>query len=215
MEEKLIKLLGNIHEAKTLIEINDLMGFKTSDELRELQETLQKLIAEYKVFYTKKEKYILLKNCPSLKIGTLSVNKKGFGFVILPEEDDIYIDKANLKDAIDEDIVLCEVTARTERKEGKIIKVIKRDLKNVVGEIIKHNNKMYLKLDDTKKDITVILNPNTTHNCVEGHKVLVEITEHIKNHIYSGDVLKIIGHKNDPQVDLISMVYMKNSIQKY
>ena len=26
MEEKLIKLLTNIHEAKTLIEINDLMG---------------------------------------------------------------------------------------------------------------------------------------------------------------------------------------------
>ena len=34
MEEKLVKLLTNIHEAKTLIEINDLMGLKTSDELR-------------------------------------------------------------------------------------------------------------------------------------------------------------------------------------
>ena len=88
MEEKLLKLLNNIHEAKTLIEINDLMGLKTPEELRELQDTLKKLIDEYKVFYTKKEKYILLKNCPSLKIGPLSVNKKGFGFVILPEEDD-------------------------------------------------------------------------------------------------------------------------------
>ena len=207
MEEKLLKLLTNIHEAKTLIEINDLMGLKTPDELRELQDTLKKLIDEYKVFYTKKEKYILLKNCPSLKIGTLSVNKKGFGFVILPEEDDIYIDKTNLKDAIDEDIVLCEVTSRTGRKEGKIIKVIKRNLKNVVGKIIIHNNKMCLKLDDDKKDITVILNPDTTHNCVEGHKVLVEITNQIKNHVYSGDVLKIIGHKNDPQVDILSIAY--------
>lgn len=207
MEEKLLKLLNNIHEAKTLIEINDLMGLKTPEELRELQDTLKKLIDEYKVFYTKKEKYILLKNCPSLKIGPLSVNKKGFGFVILPEEDDIYIDKTNLKDAIDEDIVLCEVTSRTGRKEGKIIKVIKRDLKNVVGEIIIHHNKMCLKLDDDKKDITVILNPDTTHNCVEGHKVLVEITERLKNHVYSGDVLKIIGHKNDPQVDILSIAY--------
>ena len=77
MEEKLIKLLTNIHEAKTLIEINDLMGLKTPEELKELQDTLNKLISEYKVFFTKKEKYILLKNCPSLKIGPLSVNKKG------------------------------------------------------------------------------------------------------------------------------------------
>ena len=207
MEEKLLKILNNIHEAKTLIEINDLMELKTAEELRELQETLKKLIEEYKVFYTKKEKYILLKNCPSLKIGPLSVNKKGFGFVILPEEDDIYIDKTNLKDAIDEDIVLCEVTSRTARKEGKIIKVIKRDLKNLVGEVVIHHNKMCLKLDDDKKDITVILNPDTTHNCVEGHKVLVEITERLKNHVYSGDVLKIIGHKNDPQVDILSIAY--------
>ena len=207
MEEKLLKILNNIHEAKTLIEINDLMELKTAEELHELQETLKKLIEEYKVFYTKKEKYILLKNCPSLKIGPLSVNKKGFGFVILPEEDDIYIDKTNLKDAIDEDIVLCEVTSRTARKEGKIIKVIKRDLKNLVGEVVIHHNKMCLKLDDDKKDITVILNPDTTHNCVEGHKVLVEITERLKNHVYSGDVLKIIGHKNDPQGDLLSSAY--------
>ena len=63
MEEKLIKLLTNIHEAKTLIEINDLMGLKTPEELKELQDTLNKLISEYKVFFTKKEKYILLKNC--------------------------------------------------------------------------------------------------------------------------------------------------------
>ena len=66
---------------------------------------------------------------------------------------------------------------------------------------------MCLKLDDDKKDITVILNPDTTHNCVEGHKVLVEITNQIKNHVYSGDVLKIIGHKNDPQVDILSIAY--------
>ena len=113
----------------------------------------------------------------------------------------------NEKDAIDEDIVLCEVTKKTGRKEGKIVKVIKRDLKNVVGEITIHHNQMCLKLDDDKKDITVILNPDTTHNCVEGHKVLVEITERIKNHVYAGDVLKIIGHKNDPQVDILSIAY--------
>lgn len=207
MREKLLKLLTKTHEAKTLIEINDLLGLKTAAELKELQDTLNDLIAEYQVFYTKKEKYILLKNCPSLKIGKITINKKGFGFVILPEEDDIYIDKTNLKDAIDEDIVLCEVFKNHGEIEGKIIKVIKRDLKNIVGEVIIKKNKMYLKLDDTKKDITILLNPDTTHNCVEGHKVLVEVAEKLKNKVYLGNVLKIIGHKNDPQVDILSIAY--------
>lgn len=207
MKEQVLNTLKNIHEAKTLIEINDLLNLKTAEELKELQDTLNALINEYLVFYTKKGKYILLKNCPSLKIGKLSVNKKGFGFVILPEEDDIYIDKTNLKDAISDDIVLCEVTSKGDRPEGKIVKIIKRDLKNVVGEVYVKQHKMYLKLDDSSKDISVLLNPDTTHNCVEGHKVLVEITERLKNHLYLGDVLKIIGHKNDPQVDILSIAY--------
>ena len=105
MKQEILNKLENIHEAKTLIEINDLLGLKTADELRKLQETLNELVEEYLVFYTKKEKYILLKNCPSLKIGQISINKKGFGFVILPNEEDIYVDASNLNNAIHGDIV--------------------------------------------------------------------------------------------------------------
>ena len=90
MKEDLIKKLETIHEAKELIELNDIMGYTTSDELKELTECLDELVNEYVVFKTKKDKYILLKNCPSLKIGKFSANKKGFGFVILPKEEDLY-----------------------------------------------------------------------------------------------------------------------------
>ena len=44
MKQEILNKLENIHEAKTLIEINDLLGLKTADELRELQETLNKLV---------------------------------------------------------------------------------------------------------------------------------------------------------------------------
>ena len=127
MKQEILNKLENIHEAKTLIEINDLLGLKTADELRELQETLNELVEEYLVFYTKKEKYILLKNCPSLKIGPISINKKGFGFVILPNEEDIYVDASNLNNAIHGDIVLCEVTKNGLKKEGKLIRTLKRE----------------------------------------------------------------------------------------
>lgn len=207
MKQEILNKLENIHEAKTLIEINDLLGLKTADELRELQETLNKLVEEYLVFYTKKEKYILLKNCPSLKIGQISINKKGFGFVILPNEEDIYIDASNLNNAIHGDIVLCEVTKNGLKKEGKIIRTLKRELKNVVGEVIYQDDEKYLKLDDDKLNITVKLDPDYAHNCVEGHKVLVELTKELKKKVYLGTVLKIIGHKNDPKVDILSIAY--------
>ena len=109
MKERILEVLKNIHEAKEVIEINDLLGLTTSDELRELQDALNHLVEEYLVFYTKKGKYILLDNCPGLKIGKLSVSKKGFGFVILDKEDDLYVDAKNMNGAIHEDIVAVEL----------------------------------------------------------------------------------------------------------
>jgi DNA-directed RNA polymerase alpha subunit len=109
MRDRILELLKDIHEAKELIEINDLLGLKTADELRELEETLKSLVDEYIVFYTKKGKYILLDNCPVIKIGRLTVNKKGFGFIVLDREDDIYVDDVNFNGAIQDDIVLAEV----------------------------------------------------------------------------------------------------------
>ena len=37
MKEKILESLKDIHEAKTLIEINDLLGLKTVEEYQELQ----------------------------------------------------------------------------------------------------------------------------------------------------------------------------------
>ena len=43
-------------------------------------------------------------------------------------------------------------------------------------------------------------------NAVDGHKVVVEIIKRISNHQAEGKVLRIIGHKNDPGVDILSIV---------
>lgn len=208
MKEQVVKLLTNIHEAKELMEINDLMGLKTPLELKKLEETLNELVNEYVVYYTKKGKYLLLKNCPGLKIGRLSVNKKGFGFVILDKEDDLYVDAKNLNGAIHDDIVLVEVFSSGVRKEAKVIKIIKRDLQNVVGEV-KYDDKdrPYVDLKEDKKDIVIQLTEESTKNCVEGHKVLIHVIKEVNKHKYLGEVIKIIGHKNDPGTDILTIAY--------
>lgn len=207
MKESILTILKDIHEAKEPIEINNLLGYKTPEEYRDLVTALEELVSEYKVFYTKKGKYILLNNCPNLKIGKISVNKKGFGFVLLDQEDDIYIEGANLAGAIDEDIVLCEVIPGKAKREGKVIRVVKRDLKNIVGEIVFVKDKIFLKLDDDKKDLSIEIAKEGAENCVEGHKVLVKIIKEISNKKYIAAVDKVLGHKDDPNVDILSIAY--------
>lgn len=207
MKDNIIETLKNIHEAKDIMQINDLLGLKTADELRELQNCLNELIEENLIFKTKKDKFIYIKNCPGIKIGKLAVNKKGFGFVILSQEEDLYIDKSNLNGAIHDDIVMCEVLKSGLKKEGRVIKVIKRDLQNMVGEVVFKDDKILLDLDDDKKDIIVEINPLSAHNCVAGHKVLVRVTKQVSNKKYLADIVKIIGHKDDPGVDILSIAY--------
>jgi len=207
MKEDIIKILDNIHEAKTIIEINDLLELTTVEELQKLTKNLEELVNDYIVFKTKKEKYLLMKNCPGLKIGRIAINKKGFGFLILDKEEDIYISKENLNDAIHNDIVLVEILKKGLKPEGKVIKTVKRDLNNVVGEVIIKNNKIMLKPDDEKLNINVYLSYETTKNCVEGHKVLAHLTKNLGSKNYLADCIKILGHKNDAGIDILSIAY--------
>ncbi len=208
VKEKIVELMSGIHEAKKAIEINDMLGLKTASEYKELQEALDELVREYVVFFTKKEKYILLKNCPGLKVGKLSVNKKGFGFVILDKEDDLYVEASNMNGAIDGDIVLAEKFMSGVRREAKVIRIIKRELDDLVGEIAyNEKGKPILILDDNKKDLTIELTGEKLKDCVEGHKVLVKALKEINKRKYLCEVIKVIGHKNDPGTDILSIAY--------
>lgn len=208
MKEKILKLMKDIHEAKELMEINDLLGLTTPAEYKELQDVMNELVEEYTVFYTKKGKYILLKNCPGLKVGKLSVNKKGFGFLCLEMEDDIYIDAKNMNGAIHDDIVLVEVFIHGVRKEARVIRVVKRDIHNLVGEVLfTDNNKYYLNIDDDKRDLVIELTPESCKDVVEGHKVLVKVIKELNKRKYLGEVVRIIGHINDPGTDILAIAY--------
>ncbi len=210
MKQEILDKLSNIHEAKTIIEINDLLGYKTAEELKELQETINELVNEYLVFRTKKDKYLLLKNCPNLKIGTFSANKKGFGFVILDKEDDLYIGKDDMSGAIHDDVVLAEVIKKGIKKEGRILKILKRNLNTLVGEVIENNQELTVRLDDEKLNINLVLEKDSLKNCVVGHKVVISLLKQTGKNKYLGKVTKIIGHKDDPGIDILSIAYKYN-----
>lgn len=205
MREKILETLEEYQEPIEFIDLYHMCHLDSVDDINELTDELNKLCDEYIVYRTKKEKYILMKYCPGLKVGRLSLNKKGFGFIILPGEEDLYIDKKNLGTATHDDIVLCEVFRIGLKKEAKVLKVIKRDLKNLVGEVTFYNNKCYLKPDESKLDLEVIIDDD--HGLVAGHKVVCSVIKELAKKKYLVKVDKVIGHKDDPGVDIKSIAY--------
>ncbi len=210
MKEKIIKKLENIHEAKSLIEINDLLGLKTAEELRDLEVCLDELVNEYIVFKTKKEKFILLKNCPNLKVGRYSANKKGFGFVILDKEEDLYINDKDSNGAIHDDIVLAEIIRQGFKREGRVIRVLKREYKNLVGEVVNSAGGLGVVLDDDKIKINLKIEEDSLKSCVVGSKVVIELVKELGKNRFLGKVKKVIGHKDDPGIDILAIAYKHN-----
>ncbi len=86
-----------------------------------------------------------------------------------------------------------------------MIRVIKRGQTRLVGEIKKGKRDYYVDVDDPKFEKPIFVDHAHLHGAVLGHKVLVEIK--VYKPILKGDVVKIIGHKNDPGIDILSIVY--------
>lgn len=207
MKEKVLGILKSLDKPVTVIEIKDLLKLDTTEELSVLIETLNELEKDLTVYRTNKDKYMSFENS-HLKTGKISVFEQGYGFLIQDGED-IYIDKKNLNGAVNGDLVVVEIIARNKGKkaEGRVLRIAERDFGLLVGEFYAENGRYFLKLDDKKLKINIELTKESSKEAVDGHKVAVKITKKINNENYIGDIVKILGHKNDPGVDIVSVLY--------
>ena len=206
MEEQILELLTKTENALSVHQINDNLGFSTVEELKELLKVLNNMEDNLKIYRTKKDNYMLFQNS-HLKVGKMIINKKGFGFVDIEGTEDVFIAPTNLNGAIHNDKVIVEITSKKGiQLEGRILKILERNLKEMVGEFYYNKGKGYVDLDDEKVKLKVEIEANKTKGAMNGHKVLVKITNRIKDYEYKGEIIKILGHKNDPGVDILSIV---------
>lgn len=204
LEERILEKLKEENKALSAFELEQELNLK-KEEFTTLIKTLNQMEEQLKIYRTKKDNYMLFTNS-HLKIGKLSVNKRGFGFVDVGTDEDIFIPLDSINKAIHNDQVVVEITTKTgEKPEGRIVKIISRNLNNMVGEFYYKQGKPYVELDDKKIKIQIIIDPKKTLGAMNGHKVLVKITNKLKDNTYKGEILKILGHKNDPGVDILSI----------
>lgn len=204
MKDDILEYLKREDKAKTIIEINDYLNLKTSLELEKLQNVLNEMVKEGLVHETKKSKYILMKYCKSLRTGRIEVTANGYAFLIQDDDNDVFISKDNLNDAIDGDIVLLDLFTRNNKIEGRVLRILDRKLNILIGEIAYQDNNLVFIPDNKKINIEILLE-NHFANLVEGHKVIVELKKQLSSNKFIGLVTKIIGHKNDPDIDILSI----------
>ncbi len=214
MREEILSILRNSDKALTVYDIQDKLGVNTVEGTKEVIQILHELEEEVIIYHSNKDKYMTLDNS-HLRKGVMRANKKGFGFVEVDKMDeDIYVSQDNMNGAIHDDIVLVEITSKMtlDRLEGRVLKIIKRQVERYIGEInFDKKGKGHITLDDSKIKLNIEVSKENSLNAVDGHKVVVELGKRLnKNTKYEGKVVDIIGHKHDPGVDILSIIYKYN-----
>ena len=197
MREAILDILKNSDKALDIYELQDMLNVSTVENTTAMMEELRKLEDEVVIYHSNKDKYMMLDNS-HLRKGVMRANKRGFGFVeVEGMEEDIYVSSENMNGAIHEDIVLVEITSKMniERLEGRILKVIKRQVERYIGEInFDKKGKGHITLDDQKIKLNIEVPKDKSMNAVDGHKVVVELVKRVnKNTKYEGKVIEIIG----------------------
>lgn len=176
-----------------------------------LEELLGELIEEGKLIRTKRGKFARPQTY-NLLVGTFQGHPKGFGFLILDEDEkDVFIPASGVNGALHKDRVLCRITrpaTAEKRAEAEVIEILERGPESLVGTYQESENFGFVVPDEQKYARDIFIPKKFSKGAVTGHKVLVQVTDWAEERRNpEGKVLSILGHVNDPGVDILSIIY--------
>ena len=185
------------------------------EERANLKKALEELLAEDKIQISKRGKYSIFDaktaNAKTERIiGTFISNQRGFGFVEVDgREEDLFIPEDKVNGAYHLDTVEVSLLRKPtgKRQEAEVIKVIERGTNTIVGTFQKNRTFGFVIPDNQKLAEDIFIPIERSKGAVDGHKVVVELTDYGNERKKpEGKVVEILGHINDPGVDIMSIV---------
>lgn len=150
-----------------------------------------------------------------LLTGTFIAHAKGFGFVEVEGYDaDFFVPADYTAGAFHKDTVLIKPFSAVpnphsgKRQEAQVVRVVSRGIVSLVGTYEQSKNHYgFVCPDNTKIPWDIYVPKERSKGAVTGHKVVVEITDYgTAKKSPEGKVVEILGHINDPGVDIMSIV---------
>ncbi|QHS23222.1 ribonuclease R [Virgibacillus sp. MSP4-1] len=213
MKEKILSYFNenakplSVHEIEEVLELDeDVESFKG------LVKTLNELEQEGELVRTRKNRYGLPEKMNLIR-GTIQMHAKGFAFLIPDEDekDDVFINHRDLNSAMNDDRVLVRIESGAtsgQRPEGTVIRILERSTNRIVGTFQDNGYFGFVIPDDKRIPNDIFIPKGMTSGAVDGHKVIVEITKYPEDRMSAeGAIVEILGHKNDPGIDILSVIY--------
>ncbi|MEK5394285.1 ribonuclease R [Paenibacillus sp. FSL K6-2859] len=185
--------------------LEDSTGFKKFEEL------LIELEQDGRIVLTRNARYGVPERMDLLR-GRLQAHAKGFAFLIPDDRDhpDVYIHANDLKGAMNGDIVLIRITSKSPsggRMEGEVERIVKRGVLQTVGVFQNLETYGFVLPDDKRINRDIFIPKQSFMGAVDGQKVVVRIVNYPEGRSAAeGEIIEILGHKDDPGVDILSII---------
>lgn len=125
-------------------------------------------------------------------------------------DEDLFVPEEYTKNAFHQDIVDVEVIkekTKDRRAEGKIVQIISHTVSTVVGSYDKAKGFGFVIPDNKKIESDIFVSKENSMGAVTGHKVVCDIIDYGDHkHKPEGKIIEILGHENDPGVDIVSII---------
>lgn len=144
----------------------------------------------------------------NLVVGRLTCHEKGFGFVIPrdPSQEDLYIPRRKLGDAMHGDFVVARREATQHHKtEGRVIRLLRRARSQVVGRFERGKRFGYVVPLDPRIGYEVMVSRKGANDAKPGQLVNVEITSYPEDkgrRSPEGKIIEVLGDPDDARLDI-------------
>nr|WP_043930322.1 ribonuclease R [Bacillus sp. EB01] len=210
--DKLLQYMRDeAYKPLTVQELEEAFGIEDSADFKEFVKALVQMEEKGLVVRTRSNRYGLPQKMNLIR-GKVAGHAKGFAFV-MPEEqgmDDIFIPPNETNNAMHGDTVLVRVSAESsgDRREGTIVRILERGITQMVGTYVESKSFGFVIPDEKKFAGDIFIPKSANGGAVEGHKVVVKIVAYPEGRTSAeGEVIQILGHKNDPGVDILSVIH--------
>lgn len=194
----------------TVQELEQAFEVASASDFKEFVKLLNDLENAGEIIRTRSNRYGVPERMNLIK-GRIQGNAKGFAFLI-PEtvgDSDVFISEKDLDGAMNGDKVLVRVNHETSgrRLEGEVVRIVKREVSQVVGTFQDQNTYGFVVADDKRMSHDIFIPREAVNGAADGHKVVVKLTKYPEGRRSAeGEVIEILGHKNDPGVDILSII---------
>lgn len=203
--EFMIKLIKEHTGPVTYERMIKMLGYKDADKKEAIRRRLIAMVRDGQILKNRRDGYLPI-DPKSLVTGKVLGHPDGFGF-LQPDDGskDLFLYPTEMRALMHGDRVVCRISGvdRRGRKEGKVVDILERANKKVVGRFYQESGLYFVTPDNKKLTEDIIVSKEQKEDAEEGQVVEVEIIDFpTKRHQAIGHITKVLGDHLTPGMEI-------------